>query len=267
MITLLAACGSEARLTTAQFGIQANQRCTAATTALRRLPSPAPTSDDPLPTLVRNLLQWGRDTSMIVLVTPTATPDEVAEVRRAVSRHRDVVRYRFLDQNATKAQFDTIFAGSALVDSVAAADLPASFNIVVRPKANLDGLVSRFSEENGVQSVRTAQETVSPLISSVRSYASRASAIRAREADQLETLRAPKASGEAADALVKVLRAEAADLAALAAAARRRDQREAARLLAAAPGRTTLLSRAASRANLPVCGRSAWPTLIGAGRS
>ncbi|MDQ1373545.1 MAG: hypothetical protein QOJ09_883 [Actinomycetota bacterium] len=264
-LTLLASCGSAARLPAAQFVDQARGVCARATSAIGRLPSPGPRTDDPLPNLVRDLLQWGTDTSVIVLVTPTATPDEVSAVRAAVARSGEVLRYRFLDQTAAKAQFDTIFAGTELVDSVVAGDLPASFNIVVRPKANVDSMVSRFSSQIGVQSVRTAREAVVPLVRTVRQFASRAAVIRSAEAERLGHLRPPEATAQAVDALVANLRAEAVGLRQVDTAAGGRDQQLAARIVAAAPGLTTRLSQAASRAGAPACGRSAWPVLMGAG--
>jgi hypothetical protein len=265
-LTMLASCGSEARLTAAQFTEQAVRVCARATAAIGRLPSPGPNTEDPLPALVRSFLQWGTDTSVIVLVTPSATPDEVTAVRRIVARSSDVVRYRFLDQNATKAQFDTIFAGSELVDTVVAGDLPASFDVVVRPKANLDAMVSRFSSQAGVQSVRTERETLVPLVRTVRAFAGRAAVIRDAEAQQLDHLQPPAGSTAAVDGLVAQLRSEAVGLRQVDAAAARRDQREAARLVAAAAGRTARLSQTAARVGAPACGRSTWPVLIGTAR-
>ncbi|MEY2568779.1 MAG: hypothetical protein QOE35_3308 [Actinomycetota bacterium] len=265
-LTMLASCGSDARLTAAQFTEQAGRICARATAAIRRLPSPGPNTEDPLPSLVRSFLQWGTDTAVIVLVTPTATPDEVTAMRRVVAGTSGVVRYRFLDQNATKAQFDTIFAGSELVDTVVAGDLPASFDVVVRPRANLDAMVSRFSSQPGVQSVRTERETLVPLVRTVRQFAARAAAIRDTEARQVDQLHPPAGTAAAAGGLVAVLRSEAQGLHQVDAAAGRRDQREAARLVAAAAGLTARLSRTAARVGVPACGRSTWPVLIGAAR-
>ena len=266
-LTLLASCGGTARLEPADFATEARAVCGRATAALRQLPSPGPTSDEPLPNLVRNLLQWGKDTSMIVFVSPVATPDELATVRQAVTGADGVARFRFLDQSAAKAQFDVLFAGSELVDSVAAADLPTSFNIVVDRDADVDALVVQFSAASGVQSVKTVDETVVPLLRTIRAFARRAATIRQQEADALDDLPEPSARKDAVGALVAALRTEAAGLRAVDRAAAERDQQAAARLVTAAAGRTATLSRAAARAGLPACGRSAWPTLMGAGRT
>jgi hypothetical protein len=262
-LTLLAACGSEPRLPTAEYSARARALCGDATSALSRLPDPGPNTEDPLPNLVRGLLQWGRDTSVIVLVTPTATVDDVADIRRMVTGSREVLRSRYLDQSAAKAQFDTIFAGSELVDRVQGADLPASFTVVVKRGADVDGLVARFSDHAAVQSVRTARESLVPLVRNVRAFASGAATVREREVKALDELHPPPARAAAFDAVVEMLRIEATGLRDADRAAGARDHRAAARLVAAAAGRTSGLATAASTAGVPACGRSAWPALVG----
>jgi hypothetical protein len=90
--------------------------------------------------------------------------------------------------------------------------------------------------------------------------------IRDAEAQQLDHLHPPAERTEAVHALVALVRGEALGLRQVDAAAARRDQREAARLVAAAAGRTSRLSRTAARLGAPACGRSTWPVLIGAAR-
>jgi hypothetical protein len=266
-LTLLASCGGGARLAPPDFAAQARAVCTRANAAVRALPNPAPSSDQPLPELVRNLLLWGDETAVIVFVTPSASLGEVDNVRSIVAATDGVARYRYLDQQDAKALFDTLFAGSELVETVAPETLPASFNIVVRPKADLDYLITRFSAEPGVQNVQTARDALDPLVRTIRGFSGRAADLREREAEALDDLREPAARQDAVTALVAALRTEAEGLGQVDRAALRRDHRAAARLMAAAAGRTTQLSAAAVRAGVPACGRSAWPTLMGAGRS
>lgn len=266
-LVLLASCGSEARLPAGEFGDQARAVCARANAAVGGLPNPGPSVDDPLPNLVRNLLVWGKDTSLIIFVAPTASPDELASVRRVINGSGGVLRVRFLDQTASKKLFDTIFAGSELVESVPAEELPTSFNLVLLPSVDTDRLVERFSGQAAVQSVRTASETITPLIRPLRAFADRAASIRDRQASQLDDLRPPSGRDDAVDALVEHLRTEAGGLRQVARSAAARDDKTAARLVAAAWSRASRLSAAAARAGLAPCGRSAWTPLMGAGRS
>ena len=110
---------------------------------------------------------WEEGVEFEVFMDVDATPDQQAEVERALSQHPDVSRVEFFSKQEQYELFKNLFANRPeYIDNVTADNLPTSYRVEPRV-ADADvirAIGDRFEDEAGVREVLFAEDSVRDVL-------------------------------------------------------------------------------------------------------
>ena len=110
---------------------------------------------------------WEEGVEFEVFMDVDATPDQQADVERALSQHPDVSRVEFFSKQEQYELFKNLFANRPeYIDNVTADNLPTSYRVEPRV-ADADvirAIGDRFEDEAGVREVLFAEDSVRDVL-------------------------------------------------------------------------------------------------------
>jgi cell division transport system permease protein len=107
--------------------------------------------------------RWQGGIEFVVFMNVDASQDQIDAVARALDENPGVANKTYFDKEASKQEFDRIFAESPeMTDSVTAEDLPPSFRVapVDKDPDSVESLAKNFDDAAGVLTVELASKTI-----------------------------------------------------------------------------------------------------------
>ena len=110
---------------------------------------------------------WEDGVEFEVFMEVDATPEQQAEVERALTQHPDVAEVEFFSQQQQYELFKNLFANRPeYIDNVTADNLPTSYRVEpeVADADLIESIGERFETEEGVREVLFAEDTVRDVL-------------------------------------------------------------------------------------------------------
>ena len=110
---------------------------------------------------------WEDGVEFEVFMEVDATPEQQAQVERALTQHPDVAEVEFFSQQQQYELFKNLFANRPeYIDNVTAANLPTSYRVepTVADADLIESIGERFETEEGVREVLFAEDTVRDVL-------------------------------------------------------------------------------------------------------
>ncbi|MGI8793383.1 MAG: permease-like cell division protein FtsX [Acidimicrobiales bacterium] len=114
-------------------------------------------------------IQWRGGVELSIFMNPDVAAQQRDSIEAQLEQMPEVKRITFVDQEASYAEFTTMFSNSPdFYESVTATDLPPSFRVVPQQPEFADGVGERFKGVEGVRDVVYAKDTVKTLLTVTR---------------------------------------------------------------------------------------------------
>ena len=119
--------------------------------------------------VTRATLQWRGGVELSIFMKPDASPTQNNAVEAELKNLPQVLRYKYIDQNASFAEFKEMFSNDpSQTEGITAADLPPSYRVVPKQAEDVEPIGNRFEETPGVYAVAYAKDTIDTLLKVTR---------------------------------------------------------------------------------------------------
>jgi len=119
--------------------------------------------------VTRATLQWRGGVELSIFMKPDASPAQNTAVEAELSNLPQVLRFKYVDQEASFTEFREMFSNDpSQTEGITAADLPPSYRVVPKEAEFVEPIGNRFEERPGVYAVAYAKDTIDTLLKVTR---------------------------------------------------------------------------------------------------